>query len=138
MKRILYDDGKGGVVQVIPCISKSDPPGFTEDDALVRALAKDVPPGAQTHIVDEADLPAREDRDGWEIKGGRVSVKKGWKRSARPQRSREEAVIAALLRKGAISEADIDAELASDRAPSDRPAAGHQPPLGCSAAGRSA
>ena len=80
MKRIIYDDGTGRVVHVIPCRMVEDPPDFTDNDALKRALAKDVPPGVQAHVIDEADLPAREDRDGWELRNGRARVKAGWVR----------------------------------------------------------
>ena len=115
-KRLIYTRPDGGVDMVEPA-PEIMARFASEAEALAAVAARSVPKGAPYVVVEATELPPDEDQEGWEIVGGRVRVKAGWKRPAPPKRSREEAVTAALLRKGAISEADIDAELASDRAP---------------------
>ena len=65
MKRIVYLRPDGDLSVVIPVIS----PGFTEQDAVDRALTKDVPPGATSiRVVDAAELPTnRVFRNGWKV-----------------------------------------------------------------------
>lgn len=69
MKRIVYTQADGIIAVVHPCISKDDPEGFTEDDALQRALKKDVPEDAtDISVVDLERIPAdRSFRNAWKI-----------------------------------------------------------------------
>jgi len=59
---------------VMPCISMDDPPGFSEDDAIARAMATIVPQDAiDPIVVDTSTLP--EDwvfRDAWKHNGKKI------------------------------------------------------------------
>lgn len=75
MKKILYSRPDGGMSVVVPCISVDDPQGFTEEDALQRALRKDVPVGVAVAVVEDAQLPAeRTFRNAWKQQGNAVTV----------------------------------------------------------------
>lgn len=74
MRRIAYTRADGGLSIVTPAISHDDPVEFTEQDALDRALAKDVPPDAQGAIVIEAsEIPQdRTYRNAWANRDGKI------------------------------------------------------------------
>jgi hypothetical protein len=56
----------GRVVVRTPCISRNDPKGFTEDDALKRALATVPKDATQTRVIDESQVPVdRTFRNAW-------------------------------------------------------------------------
>ena len=108
-KRLVYTLPDGTVAMLNPA------PEFmarfaTETEALAAVAALDIPAGTPYLVVEKSALPPDDDQGGWEIAGGRVRVKAGWTRPA-GEPSREEAAVAALLRKGALSQADIDAEM---------------------------
>jgi hypothetical protein len=74
MKRIAYVL-YGKVHIVIPCISRDDPDGYTEDDAFTRAMAKDIPAGAtNVCVVDEGAFPDRKYRAAWQLNGSSVAI----------------------------------------------------------------
>jgi hypothetical protein len=75
MKRIVYTRPDGGVSIVVPCISQDDPPDFTEEQAVARATAKNVPANA-THVqvMEEGDIPSdRTFRGAWVRSGDVIS-----------------------------------------------------------------
>lgn len=75
-KVIIWTRLDGGLSVCAPCISKDDPPGYTEAEALARALAKDVPPDAlNVQVVERKSLP--DDlrfRNAWTQRGRKVEV----------------------------------------------------------------
>lgn len=76
MKRIAYTNPDGSVSICCPCISEDDPEGMTEDDALQRALQKDIPPTAQNvTVIEPTAIPSdRSKRYAWRIKNGVIVV----------------------------------------------------------------
>jgi hypothetical protein len=76
MQRIVYTNSEGGISICTPVVSRDDPEGFTDDDALKRALAKDIPADAtNVHVVEFTDLPQdRYFRNAWSTDGKAVSV----------------------------------------------------------------
>lgn len=76
MRRIAYTRPDGGVSVVHPCISAGDPPEMTEEEALARALAKDVPANAQNvTVIEPTALPSdRSKRYAWRILAGVIVV----------------------------------------------------------------
>lgn len=75
MRRIVYAHPSGVVCVVTPIVSADDPAGFTEQDALERALGKDVPAGAVVTILDESAFPVdRRKRMAWRLVGGAIIV----------------------------------------------------------------
>lgn len=74
MKRITYTRPDGGLSVIIPVISRGDPPDFTEEDALQRAM-KDVPTDAQNvTVMDVSELPQdRTYRNAWEHSDGKIA-----------------------------------------------------------------
>jgi hypothetical protein len=76
MKKIAYTRPDGGVSIVVPVISINDPQGFTEDDALARALGKDIPAdAADARVIEDSDIPQdRAFRNAWKQTGGKVDV----------------------------------------------------------------
>ena len=81
MKKIVFSNADGSVTFVVPVVT----PGETEDAAVQREAARTdvVPEGASYEIVSD-DLPPREDRDGWELRDGRIQVRAGWVRPSEP------------------------------------------------------
>ncbi len=75
-KRIIYTRPDGGMSVVIPAISGDDPAGMTEEQAVARALARDIPPdAADVAVVDVAAVPEdRTFRNAWERGGATVRV----------------------------------------------------------------
>ncbi len=75
-KRIVCDDGNGGVWVVIPApeyISQLMAGGMTEAQAVAAVAAKDVPVGKQFEIIDKAAMPQnKENRDLWTLSGKTV------------------------------------------------------------------
>jgi hypothetical protein len=76
MNIIIYTRPDGGVGIVHPNISQNDPPGFSEADALARALAKDIPADAtNVRVVDPAAIPAdRSKRIAWRQIGDTIVI----------------------------------------------------------------
>lgn len=70
-KSIVYTRPDGGVSICHPVISLDDPADFSEDDALARALASDIPHDAiNPTIIDRSDVPEdRSFRDAWRHDG---------------------------------------------------------------------
>lgn len=77
-KVIVWMRPDGGLSVCLPCISQDDPEGFTEAQALNRALQKDVPPDAiNPQVLDRSQLPTDGYfRNAWELKSGKVEVAK--------------------------------------------------------------
>lgn len=74
-KVIVYAVGAGTAAVCHPLISRDDPVGFTEDDAVARALRNDIPEDAVSiSVIDAADLPARDYRNAWAVSGGAIEV----------------------------------------------------------------
>lgn len=73
MKKIVFTRPDGGVSVIHPVISKDDD-GMSEEQALARALAKDVPADAiNPTVVEEREVPSdRTFRDAWKHDGGIV------------------------------------------------------------------
>jgi hypothetical protein len=76
MKRIIYTRPDGGISIVIPVINTiGEIEGFTEDDALARAMAKLPTDAINPQIVEESDIPTdRTFRNAWEFVNGQVVV----------------------------------------------------------------
>lgn len=76
MKRIAYSHPDGSVSVVHPCISRDDPIGMTEEQALQRALGKDVPTNAQNvTVLEPSAIPVdRLKRHAWRIQDGAIVV----------------------------------------------------------------
>lgn len=67
MKRILYTKSDGGVVVVTPTININDPEGFTEQDAIDRAMKRLPIDAIDVRVVEDATIPRdRTFRDSWE------------------------------------------------------------------------
>jgi hypothetical protein len=75
-KVIVYTRPDGEISVCHPLISQDDPPSFTIEDAIARALSKDVPDTAlDVQVIDAAELPAdRTFRRAWRQSDGRVSI----------------------------------------------------------------
>lgn len=113
MKQIIYTRTDGGLDTVVPEISRTDPEGFTEDDALQRALSKDVPADAiNMRVVDEADIPTdREYRNAWEDDGAAIRTNIEKARTIFDERVRREKVVKAReLRDREDAGEDVTAE----------------------------
>lgn len=69
-------DGIPGVSIMTPFISTDDPAGFTQDMALERSLAKDLPKDATDAIVITSDElpPTDEFRFAWTIVGDKIAL----------------------------------------------------------------
>ncbi|MCK5132706.1 MAG: hypothetical protein KAR40_11210 [Candidatus Sabulitectum sp.] len=71
-KRILFDNGDGGLAIVIPApnyvaVLIEANPGYTEQQCMEQIATKDLSPGTEYEVVDEADIPTdRTFRDAWE------------------------------------------------------------------------
>ena len=66
MKKILYNRPDGGLSIIKPIISQDDPAGFTEQQALERALVKDVPSYAiNVRVVDNLNFADKTFRNAW-------------------------------------------------------------------------
>lgn len=91
-KAIVYTRPDGGISVCYPTISRDDPPSFTLEDALARALAKDIPPdAADVQVVKTADVPAdRTFRAAWRQSGGGVGIDMPAARAIHLQRLRAE------------------------------------------------
>lgn len=91
MKAIVYERPDGGISVCRPVISRDDPKGFTEADALARALAKDIPPDAiGVHVVEPDDIPEdRTFRNAWKLDGKKVAVDMPKARELHKDRLRE-------------------------------------------------
>ena len=76
MKRIIYTRPDGGISIVIPVINTiGEIEGFTEDDALARAMGKLPEDAINPQVVEESDiLTDRTFRDAWEFVNGQVVV----------------------------------------------------------------
>lgn len=74
MIALAYTDADGNAVIIYPMISKNDPPGFTQEMALERAL-KDVPQGKTAVQIDTATLPPRDFREAWTVGTSTVNVR---------------------------------------------------------------
>ncbi|WP_431014681.1 hypothetical protein [Bradyrhizobium pachyrhizi] len=74
MKSIIYTRPDGGLSICHPMISRDDPEDFSEEDALQRALQKDVPPDAvNPTIIDRDQIPQdRTFRDAWRHVGEEI------------------------------------------------------------------
>jgi hypothetical protein len=74
MKYVLYSDETGNICHMLPCISADDEPGFTEEMALQRALAKDLPSNAvNVRVVDS--LPEdRTFRNAWVDHANKIDI----------------------------------------------------------------
>jgi hypothetical protein len=68
MKRIIYTRPDGGLSIVIPVINTTgEMDGFTEDDALARAMKKLPEDAINPQVVEESDIPTdRTFRNAWE------------------------------------------------------------------------
>ena len=95
MQVITYQRLDGGVSVCHSVISSDDPPGFTEADALARALSKDIPPTASNIVVrSPSALPARRFRNAWRHQANMIgeslpdcrSLKLDWLRIERDRR----------------------------------------------------
>jgi len=91
MKRIVYTRPDGGMSVCIPVVSLNDPTDFTEDDALQRAMKRDIPPdAANVHVVEVSELPQdRAFRNAWLTDGKTVSVDMPKAREIHKNRLRE-------------------------------------------------
>lgn len=76
MKAIAYTRPDGGISICHPVISKDDPKGFTEEQALERALKKDIPADAtNVQVIEKNAIPNdRTFRDAWAQNGKAVHV----------------------------------------------------------------
>ncbi len=74
MKKIIYTRPDGGISIVTPVINtRGEPEGFTEEDALSRALAKLPKDAINPQIVEPQVIPAdRTFRNAWSHGGDRV------------------------------------------------------------------
>jgi hypothetical protein len=58
-KVIVYTLPNGSTCVCHPCVSRDDPSGFTAEDALARALIKDIPADAiSVRVVERSALPS--------------------------------------------------------------------------------
>jgi hypothetical protein len=75
MRKIIFTRPDGGVSIVHPLISVDDPEGFTEDQAIERALLT-IPQGAlNVTVVDESVIPSdRSNRRAWKQIGASITV----------------------------------------------------------------
>lgn len=74
MKRILYTDASGLHIAT-PFIHAGDPAGFTEDQALARALAKVPADAVGVRVIFKSDIPGdRTFRDAWEDNGSSIQT----------------------------------------------------------------
>lgn len=77
-KVIVWVRSDGGLSICSPCISKDDPTNMSEEQALLRALQKDVPEEAENvRILNRSDLP--EDlyfRNAWELTSQGITISK--------------------------------------------------------------
>lgn len=109
-KVIVYTRPNGSVSVCYPIISKDDPKGFTEEQALARALKKDIPPEAiNVQVVDKSVIPNdRTFRDAWKQDGKSVHVDMPKARNIH---------MAAIRRKreGALAKLDVAFSRASGR-----------------------
>jgi hypothetical protein len=66
-KVIVYTLPNGSTCVCHPCVSRDDPSGFTAEDALARALIKDIPADAiSVRVVERSALPSdRSFRAAW-------------------------------------------------------------------------
>jgi hypothetical protein len=108
----------GGVSITHPAIMVNDPPGFTEDDALARAMALLPSTAINPQIIEPADIPAdRTFRDALEVSGGALvhnmakarAIQEDHIRRAQLRRARE------LLERELIGD-DVAADKAAVRA----------------------
>lgn len=76
MKVIVYTRQDGGVTVILPCVSQDDPPDFSQDDALQRALKKDVPASAtNVRLVEQGEISNdRTFRNAWKDTGSKIDV----------------------------------------------------------------
>lgn len=76
MKTIIYSKPSGMVVEVVPALNVNDPPEFTEDDAVSRALTKlDLRAATNVAIVERSTLPAdRTFRSAWRWDGVEMTI----------------------------------------------------------------
>lgn len=97
MPVISYTRPDGGVSFIRPLISRDDPPGFGEADALERAT-RDVPPNAtNVSVHDPGLLPSRRFRNAWRKSKDGVIVHVAMARAIRlgEIRERRNALLAA-------------------------------------------
>lgn len=75
MKKIIFTQADGSIAVIHPVINTiGEAKGFTEDDALLRAM-KDIPPNVAWTIVDEGDVPTdRTNREAWVLRDGKITV----------------------------------------------------------------
>lgn len=71
MKRIIYDNGSGGVGHIQPEQSYLDSLSGTEEEKVIYVANKDLPTGTKYEIVDESDIPTdRRSRANWTYVSG--------------------------------------------------------------------
>lgn len=76
-KCLIFTRTDGGLTVVVPCISENDPVGFTEAQAVARALSESVPLSAKTNarVIENSDVPSdRTFRDAWKDSGSNIDV----------------------------------------------------------------
>lgn len=108
MQRIVYTNSEGGTSICTPVVSRDDPEGFSEDDALKRAY-KDIPPDAtNVHVVEFVELPQdRYFRNAWSTDGKAVSVDMDKARSIHKDRLR-------AMRAPKLAALDVDYDKADE------------------------
>ena len=138
-KRILHDNGQGGLAIVIPApqyvqaMLKANP-GMTEAQVIEHIAQKDTPNGAAFEVVDVTDVPAdRTFRDAWEhdtspapqkvrtnmVKAGEIAHGIRRERRAEAFKPHDEAVtlVAGIAASGAVPpKAMKDAAVAAEAA----------------------
>ena len=122
-KVIIYSLADGRLCVCHPCISRNDPPNFTADDAVARALAKDIPEEAMNvGVIDSSELPVdRGFRLAWRQRGEKISVEIAIAREIRlaqlraERDTRIEATDALIARATEIGDAAGRARLAAYR-----------------------
>lgn len=75
MKSIVYTAADGSTCLCHPVVSRDDPDGFTHEDALTRAMAKDIPADAtNVQTIDKSEIPAdRTFRNAWTLNGKTIA-----------------------------------------------------------------
>lgn len=73
-KVIVYTRPDGGLSVCVPVVDRFDPPGFSTDDAIARAIAKDIPQDAiSVQVIERSDVPNdRTFRNAWKQEGRSV------------------------------------------------------------------
>jgi hypothetical protein len=107
-KIIVFSRADGGTSIVVPVLQS----GETEEQALVRCQARDVPVGTSCLILESSDLPPRRWRSAWRSRSGQLVIAIEAARQMRRQEllSQRDAMLQRL--REAVEQAEDDGDTA--------------------------